>query len=525
MESINRAARKLYNRISQQEKIAFLVCFLGGILSHAMGIFVKFSIHDDPVAFFGTGLSTPLGRWMLDAFYQFDLLVLNDFPNSIPATNGILSLLFISLTACLIVRTLKLRSNVLCGIIGLSMAVFPSVVSLFGYMFTAHYYMLGLFLGVLGASLVCTYGNLTSAAAAAVLLILSMGIYQAYVPFVISFYLLYMLRIILVEPENSVSFILRRAFLILGSVMVSAVGYIVVTNLICQYSGDALSAYKGMDSFGVSSLSDYLARLKSCYARFLKPRFGAAYNPFSIGTLKLYRWTVALIGLLGGWAFFRLLPKSPIKALFLAVLGLLTPVAIHFIFIMTGEDSVSVLMVYAWVFAYILLCFFLDCAAFPNRRLDTAVKGIGLAVLLLTCLLNIRLTNQCYTKMSLLHQEIISYYNVLIARIQSTPGYSDEFPVAFIGADFEEVTDLYELDKTLVDIGELDNIQITPYYGVNQMARTYSMREFMHLWNGYTPEYAEEADVAGLPEIQTMSTYPKDGSIRIVNDTVIVKFR
>lgn len=44
------------------------------------------------------------------------------------------------------------------------------------------------------------------------------------------------------------------------------------------------------------------------------------------------------------------------------------------------------------------------------------------------------------------------------------------------------------------------------------------------MWCGFNPEIVDEEAYADLPEVQAMPHYPEAGSIRIIGDTVVVKF-
>ena len=43
-------------------------------------------------------------------------------------------------------------------------------------------------------------------------------------------------------------------------------------------------------------------------------------------------------------------------------------------------------------------------------------------------------------------------------------------------------------------------------------------------WTGYSPVIANPDDFVELDEVKLMPHYPDDGSIKVINDTVVVKF-
>ena len=114
-------------------------------------------------------------------------------------------------------------------------------------------------------------------------------------------------------------------------------------------------------------------------------------------------------------------------------------------------------------------------------------------------------------------QESISYFTTLVTQIKSTDGYTDELPVAFINARKIK-------DKSLHELNALADIRIAPYSGVNAYVNDYLWIDYMGIWCGYYPSIIGEDQFKELPEVIEMPSYPDQGSIRVINDTVIVKY-
>lgn len=88
-------------------------------------------------------------------FARLEVLLYGDGHYSLPTFNGFLAMLFIAITACFLIYLLDIRNEYYCGVIGTLKVCFPVVTSMFGYMFTIHFYMLALMLGVAGIVCVC----------------------------------------------------------------------------------------------------------------------------------------------------------------------------------------------------------------------------------------------------------------------------------------------------------------------------------------------------------------------------------
>ena len=72
----------------------------------------------------------------------------------------------------------------------------------------------------------------------------------------------------------------------------------------------------------------------------------------------------------------------------------------------------------------------------------------------------------------------------------------------------------------------MSNIGYLPYSkDVNGYVNDYTWIKFMKQWTGYSPTVIDAAAFAEIDEVKQMPSYPDDGSIAIINDTVVVKFQ
>ena len=103
-----------------------------------------------------------------------------------------MSLLLISAAACLMLRFLRLRSTAMRILLPALVAGFPSLTGNFCFMFTSAPYAWSFFLAVLAVCLF-RWGKPARMAGSLVLLVLALGIYQAYISVAATLFLLSML--------------------------------------------------------------------------------------------------------------------------------------------------------------------------------------------------------------------------------------------------------------------------------------------------------------------------------------------
>lgn len=509
-------------RVPESARWAFGGAMLFGLLAHGMGLWNKLSWHDDIIALFWVGSTISSGRWMLHVLGWLETLLFGDGHFSLPVMNGLFALCCVGAAAALLARLLGIRKKSLCAGLGCVMAAFPTVAGLFGYMFTIPYYLLAMVMMVVSAWAI-SEGKWWMKLGAVLLGGCSVGIYQAFVPMLLSVLLLYDMRRLAEGSESAGAFLKRAAAQ--GLCVVGVMGFYFAMNAFFLAKFDLrMNTYMGMDQMGADSLGDYLGRVGLAYARFFSPERYTAADMYPMRAY--YAYLAMLCGdlLLGLGQVIRLWRKNRGKALLFTLLLALFPLANDFIYVMS--ERVHGLMTYSLVMQAALFAWLADRADFRTvfgrekaaGILRRAVSGLAAAVLGFTGILYARFDNQCYLKAIFQQQQAISFFTALTAQIKAAPGFRDDMPVAFLNE--EKIA-----DQTLYNIDELDFIHLPPYGDTMEgYVNTYAWRAFMERWCGFGPAYADPSACADLPEVQAMPHYPDDGSIRQVGDILVVNF-
>ena len=130
--------------VKPNQKSAFISVLIWGMFANIYMFTNKISFHDDMGALFGVGTTYASGRWLLGILGD---LVKKFYGNySLPVLGGFLSLFFIALAAIILVDVFEIHSRVNSILAGAIMVLFPAVVSVFAYMYTAPYYYFALLL-------------------------------------------------------------------------------------------------------------------------------------------------------------------------------------------------------------------------------------------------------------------------------------------------------------------------------------------------------------------------------------------
>lgn len=487
--------------------------FAAGLAAHAAYFFGNLSFHDDVVCTYDVGATHIFGRFTLGLLGKLTRLPFGGSNYSLPWFGGFVSLLFLALSSYLMIRTLNITSRLLRFLLCASLAVFPVLTATFAYGFTAPYYMLAFFLACFSACLLADHTSIRSLFAGLFLCALMIGIYQAYLPVMLSLEVLILLVHEFQKKEKPFRF---WTHCLAGTVLGFA-AYLVLMKASLLLTGKELYAYRGLNSMGRGHFS-YLQRIFMACRMFFAPesflpyRGSDDYLLFMWSMAFVYRALILLILLMAAAAFPKLSGASRLRFAFLL---LLFPLCANFIFVMTDFDVYS-LMLYGEVMIFALGILLAEHAEFP-APFRTGLRTVVCAVLLYSVVFYIRYDNLCYYKAGRMQEEAISYDTALITRIQSIDGYDPSLPVCFVHG-LEKDTSFLASDP------ELEKVTLTPYGG-SEIINDYSYVDFLRIHCGYAPSVIEDSgQYDAYLEQEEVPRYPLSGSIRIVDDVIVVNF-
>ncbi len=503
----------LWRKISPQVRTAFFSVLIFGIVSQGTGLFNKLSHHDDIACLFDAGTGVSSGRWMLQVFGWLEGQFYGNVNTSLPLFNGLTAIVCIGIAAGLLVELLKIRNQVYCALLGCIMVSFPFVTALFAYMFTAHAYMIGMLLMVCCAVLICCRTPWWTKIPAIFLGAASVGIYQSFIPVLLSVLVLYDLKLLSGVESLSVRNFLKTAAVQLVCVLGVMTVYFAMNQFFLRKYQVELSAYSGINQMGAMPVSVYLQRIGLAYREFFNPSRNVFQDMYP-GTLHtVYRAMLAADGVLAVRLTVTVWKKSRGKALLLLLLFALFPLGCNFIYVMA--EDIHGLMVYGQVMQIVLLIWMLDQLEASPSRAKQVISLLASLALAVTGIMYARFDNQCYLKDTFHQQQAISYYTTLITQIKSLEGYRPDLQLYFVNG-------FHTMDPSIYNINELDFIRLIPYWHNSPEYMHATRQAFVNRWLGFQTNWYDDPDIENLPEVQAMPFYPRDGSVRIVNDAVVV---
>lgn len=492
-------------------KLAFWAALLWGLVCHGMMLTNKYSIHDDITFLHSIGATFESGRWMLGLLSLAEQKLTGGPHYSMPLPHGLMSLLCIALWAGLLVSLFRIRSRLLCVSLGCVLAAFPGVASLFGFMFTAPYYMAALLATVVAAWALCRRQRLLTWCLSVAMMTCAMGVYQAYIPVAIGMLLLYFLMERLDRPGDDWAHTVGTAIYYGSALLTTVLAYYIISKLFLTMFDLQLNRYQGINNMGREGLGVYLTRVVLAYKAFFFPeQMIRASNAFVVMGLSIpWKGMLILDALLLLVLFFRAWKENIWKALQIGAVSALLPLGMGFAYVM-GPDA-HTLMVFGQCLTFVLTACLIQRLGMDRKLLLRLVSLLCCLVLLAFPLVYCRYDNAVYMDLEMNQQRTISWFNTLITRIKSCDGYRDELPITYVGI-------LEKQDHTMGVLSQFP--YIWPYESAPDLINDSGQTHFMEKWCGFWQQQVE----FDHPDISSMPCYPDDGSIRILDDVIVVKF-
>lgn len=499
--------------VNGQIKSTFISAILVGLLSHGYMLANKLPNYDDIACMinnYGTGIES--GRWMLSVLGTIVRKTIGNY--SIPWFNGIISICIIAIAACVVTQTFEIKDKVLCVLVGGIMISIPAITGILFFMYTSVYYCLSIL--ACAVAVFCGKRYKYGLFAGMVFLSVSLGIYQAYLSFGASLFLLLLIQKCLQEDaewKDILGTACKYLLLLVGALLI----YLICVRLFLWIKGTQLLSYQGLDKMGKINIRDIPQMIGDAYKNYIKLFYSEMYG---FNTYFVIRGGILLLHILSVFIIMWSIRKKGLLVIMEIILfTLLFPLATNLIYIMAPNTYVYSIMVYSLVTIYlasIVLMQFARLYLCENNRGWCFLHWCGTLIVALIIFVQCQYNNVQYLAMTMQYEQAYSYMTTLVTRIKSVQGYDDSLKVAFIGGGIE--------DSTFYCNDEFEDYNMG---GRSQtLINLYSQKDFLKRYLGYNQTVVEEqGGMDDLLEVRQMPSYPDDGSIKIIDNTVVVKLR
>lgn len=498
--------KTLWQNIPKPVRAAFLACLAAGLLVHLFAFTNIIPNSDGLHRVYDEQQMTVSGRWFLhyatslNAYIQAPMLI------------GALSVLFFSLSAALIADVLKIKSCLFAALAGIFTVVFPSVAYTYLYMFTASAYAFGILLAVTGVWL-CTkyrFGFIP----AFLCIACATGVYQAYFAVAAA---LALCRVItdLIEGENTVKDILKRAALYAGTLAAGGAAYYLILKVFLAVKHLKLLSYLGMNEVSLS-LSSVLSGSVTAYKQFVLYFFKPGTESYVTSALTVFNALLAVALICGAVRLFICGKTKKTARVLLTIAGFaLLPLACNLTAILSPSTPI---MRYAFVFVYILAAAVLSFAFGKDSMRFLSPAALSGIICAFIVLISAQTANIAYISSATAHRATQAFATNLVGRVESLEGYENGMEVVIIGAFpsgvyssdieiFRRVEHYSCLSSSPMQLGK------HVYYYLNDWLNV--------RWQ--EPDEDTFLTVSQSEAFRKMPLYPDDGSVAIEDGRVIVR--
>ncbi len=425
--------------------------------------------------------------------------------HDIPWITGLLCLLYISISVILIVEILDMHDTIGIVCISLLMAVFPTVISSFAFMYMADAFHTAMLFATLAVwlSLRYRYGFI----AGAVCLCMSVGIYQAYLPFAIGLIVVWFIGQMLFTQNKPVRQLVRFGLMgVMGMIL-----YVVSLQVLSGIEGIAVGNHQGMGSMGMPGISQIISGFLQSYIDTIYFFVGSLreISVYQVGNLLLFVCAVI--------AGVRYVIKSGFYKqwgrLLLAILCVFAlPCIAHVFYFFTEDIWYHALMQGTLWLLYVLAFMILEKAGAFRKKIALGCVA-GAALVCYACVLA---ANVAYLTMNTSYEKTMGMLNRVVDRMEQLPEYEDIQKIAVIGEVEDSHTSVMELNPTIVGVTD-------GYFVTHQKHIVAALAMYFDIELQGVEDMELEAMVE-LDEVATMPKWPAEGSICQIGDTVVIKF-
>ena len=477
------------------------------LISYLHALTHEIAIHDN-LWIETLGATFESGRFSIAIIYQFFKYLLGGRLIATPVMNGIITFIFINMTTYYVVKILDIKNKIFVIFISFIMIANPIVASFLAIRSAAIIYSLSLLMGTYAVYLYAKKN--VNIFIPAIITAFAIGIYQAFVAFYVSLCLLYIIKVSF-ENKYNIKETIKLIFKYIILYVLSLLIYFSLLYISLLLSHEHLSNYKNANEIISANIFDYINRILLTYKYYFNLKGAAPFFAFNTHILYYALFFISIILLI--------LNKTKLSSGTIFSI-LLFHIAVHSNVVLFGVGNYHYnMMGYSIVFQFIILFYFIDAKyeSIKKSKFNTVVF-ISYIFIIFS---NIYLSNLSSLKAEFVQSQAKTYFTNLIQRIESTDGYKPDMNVCFVN----------ELKKNTIGYNEsfkeFDSIKYYVYiYGLDfdDVINNYAWRRFMWLWNGYKPHVLPDDEYKDIHEVKNMPSYPQNGSIKIIDNVIVVKF-
>lgn len=468
------------------------------------------------------GDTLAMGRWFLPVVSRLSTVY------SMPAVNGLICLICLSLTACMLVDVFGLKRRVLIVLCEGVIVSFPGVASYLSYGVNTDVFCVALLLSVLsGWILYQSACSIKGMALSAVVLCFCIGVYQPFMSVTIALIFCMLYLEVWQEGKGFVS-ILKQVLRYVLTLAAGFILYYLVLQIVTAVTGISVGDYHGVNDMTSFTLKGIAKGGVYTYFYFLYYLFSLEYANFPL--VIAFDGLAAVLFLfytIAGYRSYQRGTREKGRLLCQILLVVFLPIGVNaspFLMADRVGNGVDRYMMFSMMLLFILLLKLMDAMSEQGEkavRWKQAPQWLTLICLTAVILGNYYMCNQGYYRAEAMTKSTDSLLNRLAYRIESVEGWSPEMPVYLANCEalFNENcdTDIAAFNG----LTRVDGTEIKPWYNGDAVIKY--MRVYLNFPVKTVSEEQREK-ILSSEEFAGMGIYPQENSMRMIDGVLVVKF-
>lgn len=505
------------------------------------------------------GDTLAMGRWFLPVVSRLSTVY------SMPAVNGMICLVCLSLCACMLVDVFGLKSRVLILLCEGVIVSFPGVASYLSYGVNSDVFCVALLLSVLsGWVLYKSACSVKGMILSAVFLCFCIGVYQPFMSVTIAIIFCMLYLQVWQEGKGFVS-ILKQVLRYVLTLAAGFILYYIVLQIVTAVTGISVGDYHGINDMTSFTLKGIAKGGVYTYFYFLYYLFSMEYANFPL--VIVFDGLAAVLFLLytiAGYRKFQKGTREKGSLICQILLVVFLPIGVNaspFLMADRVGNGVDRYMMFSMMLLFVLLLKLMEAMADAGKKAaenggsrqngpegetdgqgadgercsgvkSKEKKGVSvrreavpqwLTIFAIAAVIcgNYYQCNQGYYRAEAMTKSTDSLLTRLAYRIESTEGWNPELPVYLADCEalFNENCDT-EIEA-FTRLTRVDGTEIKPWY--NEGAVVKYMQVYLN-FPMHTASNEQKESILSSVEFAQMGIYPQEDSMRVIDGVLVVKF-
>ena len=500
---------KLKKNILPQWKVCFWSAIIVGLIAHLYKIVNWLPNWDSLVFRYDAQNMVSMGRWFLpvasapSSFYD------------LPWITGLMAILFHGLGAVCICKIFDVKKSITAGLIGAAVVSFPTVTSVMLYNYVADSYALSFLLACLAALFITS--EKPKFVLAAILIALSVGIYQAYITVTIMLLLCFLIREVLFKGEKIKTLLIKTVKFLLTGAAGMALYYLALV-IILKITETKLLEYQGFDN--ATTLSN-INILGSLY--IVKESFVSYFFDFSKGP-NVFN-VVNIIILISTFLFYLIevvrnkLKISKVLALCVGVV--LLPIGASILGFVNSSIDYHNLMKMGFFVFYLFFILEYENTDFKAENLNKSKSWFILVVTAVLIFNQVIIANISYHKITIAYEKSYGTLIRIADRIEQTEGANKCDSILVLGA--LEGSEAYSSVVSLDITGTTDEyILRADDEIVGQSVLTSALNDYCGKDYKFISGKEKTALLKKI-DADSLNNWPHKDSVFVIDDVIVIK--